>query len=452
VPIPRHLGSPSVFKHVFYIIKENRTYDQVLGDLPQGNGDPALVQFGREVTPNQHALAEQFALFDNLYDSGSNSADGHQWVTQAMAPDYIEKSFGGFTRTYPFNGGDALAYTRSGFLWDNALRHGRSARVYGEYVSGLRADGQEMGPWAGTFLGHGVTTAGTWTDFYNDAQLLAAGRDRELHVQLEAHSDIPSLQNIINPEYPPYHMVIPDQYRVEVFLRDFRNYVRTRSLPDLVVLALTNDHTEGLSPSYPTPRAMIADNDLAVGRVVEAISNSPYWKDSVIFVIEDDAQNGVDHVDGHRTIGAVISPYTRRGVVDSHYYSQLDMIRAMEQILGLPPMNQMDMAVPPTSLARVFTSQPDLRPFHARPNTVALEELNPALLTVSGLPLEWAMASEQMDFSRPDVAGEDLLNRAIWYATKGFDTPYPGDDRVLRPSAVPAYVETREDVVARDER
>ena len=222
-------------------------------------------------------------------------------------------------------------------------------RVYGEYVNGLRADGLEMGPWHGTFLGHGVTEAGTWTDFYNDSKLLAAGRDAEVHVELEAHSDIPSLQSVINPKYPPYHMVIPDQYRVEVFLKEFRQYERRGNLPDLVIMSLTNDHTEGTAPNYPTPRAMVADNDLALGRVVEAISNSPYWKDSIIFVIEDDAQNGVDHVDGHRTIGFVISPYTRRGIVDSRYYTQIDWIRSMEQILGLPPMNQMDMAVDPTS-------------------------------------------------------------------------------------------------------
>jgi hypothetical protein len=181
---------------------------------------------------------------------------------------------------------------------------------------------------------------------------------------------------------------------------------------------------------------MVADNDLALGRVVEAISKSPYWKDSVIFVIEDDAQNGVDHVDGHRTIGYVISPYTRRAVVDSRYYTQIDMIRAMEQILGLPPMNQMDMAVEPTSMRHVFTNTPDFMSFNAVPNQVPLTEINPAMAALSGVQLEWALACEAMDFSRPDVAGEDLLNRAIWYATKGFDVPYPGDGRVLRPSEV----------------
>jgi hypothetical protein len=231
-------------------------------------------------------------------------------------------------------------------------------------------------------------------------------------------------------------MVIPDQYRVEVFLKEFRQYVRKKNLPDLVIMSLTNDHTEGTAPNYPTPRAMVADNDLALGRVVEAISASPYWKDSIIFVIEDDAQNGVDHVDGHRTVGFVISPYTRRGVVDSRYYTQIDWIRAMEQVLGLPPMNQMDMAVDPTALAHLFVRKPDLTPYEAAPNTIPLDELNPGVASLSGVQKEWALASQQLDFSRPDAADEQMLNRAIWYGTKGFATPYPADARVLLPAEV----------------
>lgn len=442
VPVPEKTGEPSVFKHVFYIIKENRTYDQVFGALPQGNGDPSLVQFGREVTPNHHALAEQFVLFDNLYDSGSNSADGHQWSTQAFVVDYIEKSYGGFTRTYPFNGGDALAYAPSGFLWDNALKHGKKVRVYGEYVNGLRADGVEMGPWL-SGLGHGQTEAGVWRDFYRDAEIIAGRQPGNPHVDLDAHSDIPSLEANINKDYPPYHMVIPDQYRVEVFLKEFSQYVKKGNLPELIVMALTNDHTEGLKPNYPTPRAMVADNDLALGRVIEAISHSPYWKDSVIFVIEDDAQNGVDHVDGHRTIGYVVSPYTKRATVDSRYYTQIDFIRTMEQILGLPPMNQMDLAVSPTAMKHVFTDKPDPRPFKAVPNQIALDEMNPGSTALKGIKKEWALASAALDFSRPDAADPLLLNRAIWYSTKGFDKPYPGDARVLRPAEVHAYLQAK---------
>ncbi|MGH8607999.1 MAG: alkaline phosphatase family protein [Gammaproteobacteria bacterium] len=443
VPLPQRLGEPSLFKHIFYIIKENRTYDQVFGALPQGNGDPSLVQFGSQVTPNHHALAERYVLFDNLYDSGSNSADGHQWVTQSFVVDYLEKSFGGFIRTYPFNGGDSLAYAPSGFLWDNALRYGKSVRVYGEYVNGLRADGEEIGPWVG-FLGEGTSDGGTWSDFYKDALILGGKLEGPLHARLEAHSHIPSLEAIINKRYPPYRQNVPDQYRVEVFLEEFERYVHNGNLPDLVIMCLTSDHTEGTQPDYPTPRAMVADNDLALGRVVDAISHSPYWKDSVIFVIEDDAQNGVDHVDGHRTIGFVISPYTKRGVVDSRYYTQIDFVRAMEQILGLPPMNQMDMAVAPTSMRSVFMQRPDFTPFKALPNQIALDELNPPATALSGLTKQWAIASAKLDSSKPDAADENLLNRVIWYATKGFDKPYPRDERVLAPSEVHPCLKARE--------
>lgn len=312
-------------------------------------------------------------------------------------------------------------------------------RVYGEYVSGLKADGVEMGPWRNG-LGHGYTEAGVWKNFYNDAQILAGKQSGTLHVDLEAHADVPSLEKIINKDYPPYHQIIPDQYRVEVFLKEFNEYVRNGNLPDLVVMALTSDHTNGLTPNYPTPRAMVADNDLALGRVIEAISKSPYWKDSAIFVIEDDAQNGVDHVDGHRTIGFVASPYTKRGAVDSRYYTQIDFIRTMEQILGLPPMNQMDMAVEPTSMKHVFTEEADFTPFTAVANQISLDEMNPGSTALKGLEKEWALASAALDFSKPDAADTDILNRAIWYGTKGFDKPYPGDARVLAPNEVHAYL------------
>ncbi|GAC1408139.1 MAG: alkaline phosphatase family protein [Burkholderiaceae bacterium] len=438
VPLPIRTGAPSVFKHVFYIVKENRTYDQIFGALAKGNGDPSLQQFGREVTPNQHALAESFVLFDNLYDSGSNSADGHQWVTQANAPDYLEKSFGGFVRAYPFNAGDALAYTGSGFLWENATRHGKTARVYGEYISGLRSNGEEIGAFNGNKRG------GKWIDFYRDALNLRANVSGAPAIKLEAHSDIPSLQAILNPAYPPYNQLIPDQYRAEVFLKEFTGFVKNGNLPNLVMMALTNDHTQGTSPNFPVPSAMIADNDLALGRIVEAISNSPYWKDSVIFVIEDDAQNGVDHVDGHRTTGFVISPYTKRGVVDSHYYTQVDFVRTIEQILGLPPMNQMDMSVEPRSMKNVFVDTPDLTPFKVRPNQIALDTLNPDSIALSGIQQEWAVASGNLNASVPDSADPELLNRVIWYATKGFDFPYPGDDRVFAPSDLHVYLAARQ--------
>jgi DNA-binding beta-propeller fold protein YncE len=446
VPVPEQLGDPSIFKHVFYIIKENRTYDQVFGDLSPGNGDPGLVQFGRAVTPNQHALAEQFVLFDNLYVAGTNSADGHQWITQSFVVDYIEKSYGGFVRTYPFNAGDSLAYPQTGFLWENALKFGKSVRVYGEYVSNLYADGVKMGPWLdkpGKQVGGGETEAGGWAAFYEDAQILGGKLPGKPHVRLEARSDIPSLDRIISRDYPPYHQAITDQYRVEVFLREFNEYVKNGDLPNLVIIGLTSDHSEGNTPGYPVPAAMVADNDLAVGRIVEAISHSPYWKDSVIIVIEDDAQFGVDHVSGNRTTGLVISPYTKRNVVDSRYYTQLDINRTIEQVLGLPPMTQMDMASDPLSMKDVFTSVPDFTPYTVLSNQIALDTMNPRLGSLNGLEKAWALAMYQQDFSKIDAADPHLLNRVIWYSTKGFDRPYPGDDRVLQPDEVHPYLKAQ---------
>jgi YVTN family beta-propeller protein len=453
VPIPVQTGAPSVFKHVFYIIKENRTYDQIFGDLPQGNGDPKLVQFGRKVTPNHHALAEQFILFDNLYDSGSISSEGHQWITQAFVVDYLVKSLTTYARTYPFNGGDALAYAPSGFLWENALNHGKSVRVYGEYANSLTANGFEMGPWVNLasgsdkapWLGGGQTSAGNWQAFYNDYLIMAGKLPGKVHVKLRASSDIPSLDRLLNREFPPFNMSIPDQYRAEVWMNEFDNYVKNGNLPDLSVMLISSDHAWGSHPDYPTAEAMVADNDLALGRIVEKISHSRFWKDSVIFVIEDDAQNGVDHVDGHRTLGFVISPYTKRGVVNSIYYTQLDITRTIEQILGLPPMTQLDMAIDPQTMKDVFTSQPDFTPFTALGNQIPLDEMNKPLAALKGVEKEWALALHDQDFSKPDAADENLLNRAIWYAVKGYTTPYPGDSRVFSPLEVSALLEPVEE-------
>ncbi len=442
-PIPYRTGDPSVFKHVVYVVKENRTFDQLFGDLAGANADPNMLQFGERVTPNQHALARQFGVFDNCYDSGSLSADGHQWSTQAFAPDYLETAFGGFIRSYPFNAGDALAYTPNGFIFTNALDHGRSVRVWGEYVNGLKADGVEMGPWL-SGPGHGQTEAGHWSDFWNDTKILAGQVQGTPHVRLEAHSDIPALDQIIDRAYPPYHQIINDQYRVEVWLKAFRNYVANGDMPQLSILCLTSDHTNGVSSNYPTPAAMVADNDLALGRVVEAISKSPYWKDTVIFVVEDDAQNGVDHVDGHRQPAFVISAYNKPNQVISRLHSQVTFIRSMEQILGLPPMNTMDAAVDPTSLGELFADHAVQPAFDVRPTNIPLDTMSFAASTLTGIERAWAEASDAMDFSHPDAADEELLNRAIWYATKGYETPYPGDSRPLWPEEVHSYLDARE--------
>jgi len=379
-PVPVKIGDPSTIKHVFYIIKENRTYDQFLGDEPRGEGDPSLAMFGGQVTPNHHKLAREFPLLDNTYVSGRLSADGHQWATQAYVTDYLEKAFGGFVRSYPFNGGDSLAYSPAGFLWENATQHGTSVRAYGEYANEFRGPSARFGRWA---------------DWYRDYQILRGEASGELHVEpgeFETHSDVPSLDRLLHRPYPPYTNAIPDVYRSEVFLKEFKEYERNGNLPSLVMMQLNTDHTSGTAANFPTPRAQVADNDLALGRVVEAISKSRYWKDSAIFVIEDDTQTGLDHVDGHRTPAYVISPWVKRGVVDSTYYTQIDMVRTIEQILGLRPMNQMDLAATP--MRSLFTKTPNNTPYTAAPNEIPLDEMNPGSVPPGeGPPVEASQCS-----------------------------------------------------------
>lgn len=460
VPLPAKTGDPSVFKYVFYIIKENRTYDQVFGafadkkGIPRGNGDPELVQFGSDITPNHHALAQEFTLFDNLYDSGSISSEGHQWITQAFVVDYLAKDLTTYARSYPFAGGDAMVYSPRGFLWEYAVSVGKSVRIYGEYANGLTANGLEMGPWVnptvkppdkvkGPWLGGGVTIAGGWAAFWQDTKVLAGEQEGELHVKLRASSDIPSLDRLLCREFPPFNTSIPDQYRVEIWLKEFNRYVKEGNLPHLSVMLLPQNHTQGNLPGYPVPEAMVADNDLALGRVVEAITHSRYWKESVIFVVEDDAQNGVDHVDGHRTLGFVISPYTKRKAVNSNYYTQLDITRTIEHILGLPPMTQMDMAINPQTMKDVFTETPDYTPYSAVPNRIPLDKMNKPLCAMTGLEKDWALAMAAQNFDEPDAADENMLNRSIWYAVKGYDTPYPGDPRVFTPAELEAVERER---------
>jgi YVTN family beta-propeller protein len=400
LPVPRRVGEPSVFKHVIYVIKENRTYDQILGDLGRGNGDASLCQFGREVTPNQHALAEEFATLDNFYCSGVLSADGHQWTDEAYVTDYLEKSFGGWPRSYPYEGDDPLAFAGSGFLWDNVLRHGLTFRDYGEMV-------------------HAQITprTATWSDIWQDF------KNGEGKVRIEARTEVLGLRPYIHPRCVGFPLVVSDQYRLEQFLKEFAAWEKDGKLPSLVMMLLPSNHTSGTRPGLPTPRAAVADNDLAVGRLVEAVSRSRYWKDTVIFTVEDDAQAGTDHVDGHRTVAFAISAYTRRGAVVSSLYNHTSMVRTIEQILGLPPMNQFDGAA--ALMTDCFTEKPDLTPYRARPNQIALDEINPPMAALRGPALHWARLSMRQDFSGLDRADEDTLNRIIWHATKGYDQPYP---------------------------
>ncbi len=399
-PVPERHGEPSVFKHVIYIIKENRTYDQILGDIEKGNGDPDLCLFGQEVTPNQHALADEFVLLDNYYCAGVLSADGHAWATEAYVTDYLERHFGGFVRSYPYDGDDPLAYASSGFLWDNALAHGKTFRDYGEFVKAT------INP-----------RTARWKDIYSDYL------NNTSNVKIEARPGVETLRPYLCPTFVGFPGIVPDVYRAREFLKEFRRFEETGDLPNFIIMLLPNNHTEGTRPNLPTPRAMVADNDLALGQIVEAVTKSRFWPETAIFVTEDDPQNGFDHVDGHRTVGQVISPYTRRGSVDHSFYSQIGMVKTMELILGLPPMNQMDLAA--TAMRGCFQDEPDLRPFTARPNQVPLDEMNPDSTALSGPALYWAKKSMELDLDDVDDADEDTLNRILWHAVKGYDVPYP---------------------------
>jgi YVTN family beta-propeller protein len=400
VPVPVVPSQKSVFKHVIYIIKENRTYDQVFGDMTQGDGDTSLVMFGREVTPNHHKLAEDFVLLDNFYCSGVLSADGHQWTDEAIVTDYLEKSFGGFTRSYPYDGDDPLAYASTGFIWDNVLSHGLTFRNYGEFVNAV------IKPENATF-----------TEIYND-YLEKTGK-----ISISAKANIDQLAPYICPSYIGFPNTVSDQYRADVFIKELQEFEKNGDLPNFIILLLPNDHTSGTRPGMPVPQAAVADNDLALGRIVEAVSSGKFWKETCILVTEDDPQNGFDHVDGHRTVGMVISPYTKRGEVVSTYYSQVNMVRTIENILGLPPMNQLDLSS--ESMTDCFTSKPDFTPYKAVKSNIPFYKLNPSLSSLAGDQLYWAKKSLEQDLDDVDRIDDDTFNRIIWHAVKGYDVPYP---------------------------
>ncbi|MGC8783108.1 MAG: alkaline phosphatase family protein [Armatimonadota bacterium] len=399
VPVPERTGEPSVFEHVVYIIKENRTYDQVFGAIGKGDSEPSLCIFGREVTPNHHALAEQFVLLDNYYCNGVNSADGHAWSTEGNATSYLERSFGGWTRSYPF-GDDPLSYSASGFLWDHVLAAGLSFRNYGEF------DYAEPVPAEASF-----------TDIYRDFV------DGKRSIRFNQNIGIETLRRYSCREYPGWNMRIPDILRADVFLKELRDFEHKGYFPNLVIVYLPQDHTSGTQPGMPTPRAHVADNDLALGRIVEGISKSKFWSKTCIFVIEDDPQDGFDHVDGHRSVCLVISPYTKRGAVISEFYNQSSVLHTICRILGVPPMNQM-VAMSPVMTA-CFTEKPDFTPYTALPNRIPLDELNPALSTLNPQQRHWAEASLRLPLDKPDRVEDDLLNRILWHAVKGVDAPYP---------------------------
>lgn len=446
VAIPKRLGDPSTIKHVFLLVKENRTYDQVYGDIPGGNGDPSLAQFGAKVTPNQHALAQQFGLYDNTYDIGTNSAEGHNWMMQGDNPEYTESSAGEYVRSYDTED-DVLGHQRSGFLWTAAESAGNTARNFGEFTQfENKPDGA------------------TWQNYYCVAKQVGAGGDpaalTDPSIRVDNQSPIPSLNEITNHDYPKFDTNIPDTYREQVWKQDFRK----NGPANLNTFWLSSDHTGGT----PSPEAQVADNDLAVGRIVDEISHSKYWKDSVIFVAEDDSQNGVDHVDGHRAPVQVISPWAQHGTVDSTYYTQLTMVRTIEQILGAQPLNQKLAAATP--MFGAFTNRPDTTPFTAVANQVPLTEgvtpppacgtddlgltgtaavnLQAQVAAKVAIPAaahdvaaQWQTWAAQQRFTGnnavPDAANPEQMNRFTWYQSHGWKVPYLNDPKIYPPAEVP---------------
>ncbi len=384
-PIPRKVGDASPIKHVIYIVKENRTFDQVLGDIGKGNADPSLCLFGEANTPNHHALARDFVLLDNFYVESEVSADGHEWTMGAYATDFVEKtwplSYGHNAHKkfpYPSEGNFPIARPAGGYLWDRAREAKVSYRSYGEFVR------------------NGKTPADPVT------------------------TKVAALEGHFDPMFRSFDTDYPDVKRAERFISELHRFENEGDMPRLQIVRLPNDHTAGASPGKPTPAAYLADNDLAFGQVVEAISRSKFWPQTAIFVVEDDAQNGSDHVDAHRTIAYVISPYARRGATDSTLYSTSSMLRTMELILGLKPMSQFDAAAMPMFAS--FQPEPDLTPYVAKPVAIDPEEKTAA----SAWGVKESLA---MDFTEEDAADDLLLNEIIWRSVRGAGSPMPAPRR-----------------------
>lgn len=410
-PVPERVGEPSVFKHVIYIIKENRCYDQVLGDVTNGNGNADLCVFGEHVTPNQHKLVHEFTLLDNTYCSSVLSADGHNWTDTAMATEYVERSFAGWPRSYPSGGGaesdDALAYSPAGFIWDDVLGHGRTFQDFGEFTGSTSHWTDPTHPKKFTFL-----------DCYRD---YLSGSNAMTY---SSEPDLETLRPYAHAEYPAWDLDIPDQVRASTFVADLKRREASGSYPNLTMIWLPNDHTSGSKPNSPTPAAQVADNDLALGKIVEAVSHSAFWSNTCIFAIEDDPQNGWDHVSGYRTTAYVASPYTKRNAVVSTQYNQTSLLRTIELILGLPPMNQMDATASP--MFDCFTSTPDFTPFESVANNVPLDQMNPQARKISDpLLRKDAYISARLPLKLPDQCPEDVLNQILWRSAKGSQEPYP---------------------------
>lgn len=396
VPVPKKLGEPSLIKHVIYVIKENRTYDQFFGNLPEGNGEASLNSFTDAHIPNQRALARQFVLLDNYYCNGVLSADGHSWATEGNLTPYLNRAFGGFNRSYTF-GDDPITYSQSGFIWDGVLAAGLSFRNYGEmdYATPVPSmSGKEL-----------------FTKYFAGERLT-----------FSQNIGIANLKNYSCPTYPGWNMNIPDQLRMDRFLEEFRQYESDGGLPNLIILYLPQDHTGG----PVTPAAHMADNDLAVGRLVEAVSHSRFWKDTVIFVNEDDPQAGTDHVDGHRSICLVISPYTRGKGTVSEFYNQNSVLKTINRIFAIAPMNQNDGAA--NLMDACFNPKPDNTPYAAITPSQKLDEYNSEELLGQTAWAYWKKV-QAIDLTRREVQTDremDILSRYVWHAQMG-EKPYPSE-------------------------
>jgi YVTN family beta-propeller protein len=442
VAIPAKIGDPSLIQHVFLIVRENRTYDQVLGDVTAGNGDPSLAVFGdgataggTPVTPNAHLWVTRFPLLDNFYDPSRQSADGHQWITEGMAPYADDIQSPDWVRSYPGgNMGDALAYQNKGFVFSEAAAAGLTVKIYGEAVEN------------DTFLQpNGSTSEPSWSEWYADSQKFEAGLESTLYYQntVQAQSSVPAVYQHLVKNFPQFDLNIPDQFRVDLWVQDFNNDVSAGTVPALSILWIMCDHTTG----PPTPQAEQADNDLAVGRIIDYISHSNVWSSSAIFIEEDDAQNGVDHVDGHRSPGYIVSPYTvQYGATDHTYYTQVNMTRTMEQILGLPPMNQFDLIASPMATDFVKGTPPaeNFLPWTHVPNQIPLDQGVTASTDkptdspkVRALRQAWLQKKAQITagkMTKPDSEDPDTVNHFDWYMSTGFMVPYPGEKTVRPPS------------------
>jgi YVTN family beta-propeller protein len=419
--VPDRPGDSSLINHVVFIVRENRTFDQILGDHDRGARDSSLVMYGRDVTPNTHALSRQFVTLDHFFASGGNSADGHQWLTQANETDYPMWPLY-YGRSYPSEGNDPLAYSSGGFLWEGAAAKNRSVAVFGEYAPAPKVSSD-------TVRARMMSQYQKRPDDFEYHRAL-------LKARFNTHSDIPSLDRVLVREYPGWTEEVPDVVKAGDILANLADWEKSREMPNLVMVILPNDHTQGTSPGWCTPRACVADNDLALGKIVEGLSHSSFWKDMAILVVEDDAQNGVDHIDGHRTVALAISPYSRRGAVDSTVYTQPSMVKTVELMLGLPSMSIFDLVA--TDMRASFIGpdeKPNLAPYAAVDPVQSLVDRNPIVRSINGrfsaARRGAARESARMSFAGPDEAPADRLNRILWHDARGWDARYPGTKRAL---------------------